>query len=86
ACNFSLVLPGLTKLRAPVPLGGTSNHFRTDALRDLGGWDSYNVTEDADLGIWISRRGLQVAVIDSVTWEEANSQVGNWVRQRSRCR
>lgn len=84
ACNFSLVLPGLTKLNAPVPLGGTSNHFRTGMLRDLGGWDGYNVTEDADLGIWIARAKRRVAIIDSVTWEEANSRVGNWVRQRSR--
>jgi glycosyltransferase XagB len=84
AGNFSLVLPGLTKVGAPVPLGGTSNHFRTAALRSLGGWDGYNVTEDADLGIWIARAGFRVAMIDSVTWEEANSKVGNWVRQRSR--
>lgn len=84
ACNFSLVLPGLTRSGAPVPLGGTSNHFRTEALRQLGGWDGYNVTEDADLGIWIARAGLRVSMIDSVTWEEANSRVGNWIRQRSR--
>jgi len=84
ACNFSLVLPGLTRLNAPVPLGGTSNHFRTRMLRDLGGWDGYNVTEDADLGMWIARARQRVAIIDSVTWEEANSRVGNWVRQRSR--
>lgn len=84
ACNFSLMLPGLTAWGAPVPLGGTSNHFRTDILRDLGGWDGYNVTEDADLGMWIARSGFRVAIIDSVTWEEANSRVGNWVRQRSR--
>jgi cellulose synthase/poly-beta-1,6-N-acetylglucosamine synthase-like glycosyltransferase len=84
ACNFSLVLPGLTRTDAPVPLGGTSNHFRTQALRELGGWDGYNVTEDADLGIWIARAGLRVSMIDSVTWEEANSRVGNWIRQRSR--
>jgi len=84
ACNFSLILPALTRLRAPVPLGGTSNHFRTEVLRELGGWDEYNVTEDADLGMWIARSGLRVAVIDSVTWEEANSRPGNWIRQRSR--
>lgn len=84
ACNFSLVLPGLTRLRVPVPLGGTSNHFRTRDLRELGGWDSYNVTEDADLGIRIARAGLHVEMIDSVTWEEANSEIGNWTRQRSR--
>jgi cellulose synthase/poly-beta-1,6-N-acetylglucosamine synthase-like glycosyltransferase len=84
ACNFSLVLPGLTDLRVPVPLGGTSNHFRTKELRELGGWDSYNVTEDADLGICLARAGLRVEMIDSVTWEEANSELGNWIRQRSR--
>lgn len=84
ALNFSYVLPGLVRLQAPVPLGGTSNHFRTEALRELGGWDGFNVTEDADLGMWIARHGMQVGVIDSVTWEEANSRLGNWVRQRSR--
>ncbi len=68
----------------PIPLGGTSNHFRMDALRDLGAWDPYNVTEDADLGIRIARRGWSVRMMDSVTEEEANSRLGNWVRQRSR--
>jgi cellulose synthase/poly-beta-1,6-N-acetylglucosamine synthase-like glycosyltransferase len=81
---FDLVLPGLYRNRHPIPLGGTSNHFRTDVLRDLDAWDPFNVTEDADLGIRLWKRGQGTAVIDSVTWEEANSQVGNWVRQRSR--
>ena len=27
------------RLGLPIPLGGTSNHFRTDYLRELGGWD-----------------------------------------------
>jgi cellulose synthase/poly-beta-1,6-N-acetylglucosamine synthase-like glycosyltransferase len=84
ASYFSLLLGGLTRIGGPVPLGGTSNHFPTYALRQLGGWDAFNVTEDADLGIWIARRGGRVALISSVTWEEANSRVGNWVRQRSR--
>jgi cellulose synthase/poly-beta-1,6-N-acetylglucosamine synthase-like glycosyltransferase len=84
ALNFSLVLRGLDRFRVPIPLGGTSNHFRTDALRDLGAWDSYNVTEDADLGMRIARRGWAVRMMLSVTEEEANSKVGNWIRQRSR--
>jgi hypothetical protein len=29
--------------------GGASNHFRTEALRYAGGWDPFNVTEDAYL-------------------------------------
>lgn len=84
ATNFSLSLRGLDRYRLAIPLGGTSNHFRTDALAALGGWDPYNVTEDADLGIRIARRGWDVRMIVSVTEEEANSRLRNWVRQRSR--
>jgi cellulose synthase/poly-beta-1,6-N-acetylglucosamine synthase-like glycosyltransferase len=84
ALNFSLVLRGLDRFGLPIPLGGTSNHFRTDALRQLGGWDPFNVAEDADLGMRIARRGWAVRVMASVTEEEANSKVGNWIRQRSR--
>jgi len=82
--NFSLVLRGLDRFSLPIPLGGTSNHFRTDALRQLGGWDPFNVAEDADLGMRIARRGWAVRMMASVTEEEANSKVGNWIRQRSR--
>jgi cellulose synthase/poly-beta-1,6-N-acetylglucosamine synthase-like glycosyltransferase len=81
---FDYTLAGLDRMRLPIPLGGTSNHFRTDMLRDLGGWDPYNVTEDADLGIRASARGHRVAVVNSTTYEEANMAVGNWIRQRSR--
>lgn len=81
---FDYVLTGLDQLRLPIPLGGTSNHFRVDRLRELGGWDPFNVTEDADLGIRAAARGYRVAVINSTTWEEANTRVGNWIRQRSR--
>ncbi|MCV4714553.1 hypothetical protein OFC05_31270, partial [Escherichia coli] len=54
---FDLMLPGLDAANAPIPLGGTSNHFRTDKLLELGAWDPYNVTEDADLGIRLARAG-----------------------------
>jgi cellulose synthase/poly-beta-1,6-N-acetylglucosamine synthase-like glycosyltransferase len=81
---FDMLLPSLARRGLPVPLGGTSNHFRTPALRALGGWDAYNVTEDLDLGMWIARRRWRVEILDSITWEEANSRLGNWIRQRSR--
>lgn len=81
---FEAILPGLTRLHAPIPLGGTSNHFRADALRALGGWDPYNVAEDADLGIRLVRRGYRAEIFESVTWEEANSEVRSWIKQRSR--
>ncbi len=81
---FDWLLPGLQALGLPIPLGGTSNHFRTNVLRSLGGWDAYNVTEDADLGLRLSRRGFTCRVLNSTTMEEANCQHANWLRQRTR--
>ncbi len=81
---FDLMLPGLQKLGAPIPLGGTSNHFRIAVLRELHAWDPFNVTEDADLGVRLAQRGYSVGVIDSTTFEEANCSIANWIRQRSR--
>jgi len=81
---FDHFLPALDRLGAPVPLGGTSNIFRTDVLIEVGGWDPFNVTEDADLGLRLARRGYRTAVIDSTTFEEANCAFGNWIRQRTR--
>jgi cellulose synthase/poly-beta-1,6-N-acetylglucosamine synthase-like glycosyltransferase len=81
---FSMFLPGLVSLDAPLPLGGTSNHFRREVLEELGAWDPYNVTEDADLGIRLARKGYRCGVLESVTLEEANSDFVNWVKQRSR--
>ncbi len=82
--HFDLLLPGMSKFNFPLPLGGTSNHFRVSALREVGGWDPFNVTEDCDLGIRIYENGCRTALIDSTTWEEANSKIGNFIRQRSR--
>ncbi|MFF2484274.1 glycosyltransferase family 2 protein [Paenibacillus sp. NPDC058071] len=81
---FELLLPGVMKLDIPIPLGGTSNHFKTDVLKKINAWDPYNVTEDADLGVRLYKEGYKTAIVDSRTWEEATSQTGNWIRQRSR--
>ncbi len=81
---FDVVLPGFQSIGTAIPLGGTSNHFRTHVLRDLKGWDAFNVTEDADLGMRLFRERYKTAVIDSTTLEEPNSNVKNWIRQRSR--
>jgi cellulose synthase/poly-beta-1,6-N-acetylglucosamine synthase-like glycosyltransferase len=67
-----------------MPLGGTSNHFRIEALAAIHGWDPYNVTEDADIGIRLARKDYRVRTFDSTTYEEAPTDLGNWVRQRSR--
>ena len=81
---FTQFLPGLVRIGAPIPLGGTSNHFRREAVLAVGGWDPFNVTEDADLGLRLHRMGYRIGVLDSITLEEANSDAINWVKQRSR--
>ena len=84
ACWFDFYLPGLHALEAPIPLGGTSNHFRLPALRLLKGWDPFNVTEDCDLGVRLYVEGQRTAPLDSTTLEEATFRLGPWIRQRSR--
>ncbi len=84
AGQFDVFLPGLAAMRMPLPLGGSSNHFRTAVLREVGGWDSYNVTEDADLGFRLARFGYRSITFDSTTEEEAPIRFKAWLGQRSR--
>lgn len=81
---FRIVLPGLERMGFAVPLGGTTLFFRRAVLEELGGWDAHNVTEDADLGIRLARRGYRTELIYTVTKEEANCRWWPWVKQRSR--
>lgn len=81
---FDLILPALQRYGLPLPLGGTSNHFRRAALERVLAWDPYNVTEDADLGVRIARFGMRVGVIGSTTWEEAPPTLRIWLGQRTR--
>lgn len=84
ATLFGVILPVLAAHRLPLPLGGTSNHFRCSILRQVGAWDPYNVTEDADLGMRLARLGYTTGTIESRTYEEANVRLLNWLRQRAR--
>ena len=81
---FRCLLPGMVSRQGVLPLGGTSNHFRRAELVSVGAWDPYNVTEDADLGIRLERNGHRIGILDSVTMEEVNSDLVNWIKQRSR--
>ncbi|WP_371168341.1 glycosyltransferase family 2 protein [Aliiroseovarius sp. 2305UL8-7] len=81
---WRIVLPGVARAGFAIPLGGTTLFFRRDALEELGRWDAHNVTEDADLGIRLARRGFRTELVDTVTEEEANCRVWPWIKQRSR--
>ncbi len=84
ATLFRFMLPGLYRLRMPIPLGGTSNHIRRECLQKLGEWDPYNVTEDADLGIRLAAHGYRTLPLRSLTGEEAPIKLSMWIKQRSR--
>jgi cellulose synthase/poly-beta-1,6-N-acetylglucosamine synthase-like glycosyltransferase len=84
AAWFRVVLPGLARLGLPVPLGGTTLFLKRTAIEDLYGWDAHNVTEDADLGLRLHRRGYRTILMHSATDEEANCSVWPWIKQRSR--
>jgi cellulose synthase/poly-beta-1,6-N-acetylglucosamine synthase-like glycosyltransferase len=84
AGQFDVFLPGLAALGLPLPLGGSSNHFYTATLRQMRGWDPYNVTEDADLGMRLARFGYRADVMNSTTFEEAPANFDAWLRQRTR--
>ncbi len=84
AALFDVINPGLARLGLPIALGGTSNHFRVEALRRVNGWDAWNVTEDIDLGIRLARFGYTVGVIGSTTFEEAPHRLRAWLGQRRR--
>ncbi|HWU16711.1 MAG TPA: glycosyltransferase family 2 protein [Devosia sp.] len=81
---FTVLLPALARWDLVMPLGGTSNHFRLSTLRALGGWDAFNVTEDADLGVRLARRGHRVEVMALATLEEAPVTLAAWLGQRTR--
>jgi glycosyltransferase XagB len=81
---FDCLKAGAARAGWPVPLGGSSNHFRTSILKQVGGWDAWNVTEDADLGIRLARFGWQVEDLASTTWEEAPNSLAAWMNQRTR--
>jgi cellulose synthase/poly-beta-1,6-N-acetylglucosamine synthase-like glycosyltransferase len=84
AALFDGLLPALAALGMPLPLGGTSNHFRREALEAVGGWDPFNVTEDADLGLRLARYGYGSATLTLPTYEDAPDRLAPWLRQRTR--
>jgi cellulose synthase/poly-beta-1,6-N-acetylglucosamine synthase-like glycosyltransferase len=82
--HFLVSLPTYFSLSNIILLGGSSNFFRIESLKSLGGWDPANVTEDADLGIRMARKNYDVVPLDVMTYEEAPPKVYPWLKQRIR--
>lgn len=81
---FNLVLPFCARYDIPFPLGGSSNYLPYNMLCKLKYWDSYNVTEDAEIGFAAALSGMKGIVIDSYTYEEAPEKITVWLKQRRR--
>ena len=84
AVQFETLLPALVRAGRPIPLGGTSNHLRMDILRALGGWDPFNVTEDADLGFRLAFGGYRTGLLTLPTYETPTRSFATWLPQRAR--
>ena len=84
AALFEVTLPAMARLGLPFPLGGTSNHFDVAALRSVGGWDAWNVTEDADLGLRLWRAGYRLGTLRRPTYETPPGEMMDWLPQRTR--
>ncbi|WP_166443737.1 glycosyltransferase [Rhabdaerophilum calidifontis] len=84
AALFDCMKAGSASAGWSVPLGGSSNHFRLPVLRQIGAWDAWNVTEDAELGLRLARFGWSVGDLRSTTWEEAPNRLDSWLGQRRR--
>ena len=78
------MLPALAASDAPVLLGDSSHHLPATVLRELGGWDPFHGTAEADLGVRLARAGHHTAVLDSATWSSAPGRLGTWLRECSR--
>lgn len=81
---FSYVLPALSRLHSVVPLGGSSSHIRKSSLAEVGGWNSANATESAEMAIRFYRNGYRTLILDSDTKTKAAAGLRNWSRRRSR--
>lgn len=84
AALFDVFNKGVAEAGLPLALGGTSNHFRTRVLRRAGGWDAWNVAEDADIGFRLARLGYKIEMLASTTSEQAPATLPDWFKQRRR--
>jgi glycosyltransferase XagB len=69
------------------PLGGNTVFFTREVLQRVGGWDEYDLTEDADIGIRISLLGESIRVVYDdryVTREETPPTLSQFIKQRTR--
>lgn len=70
-----------------VPLGGNTVFFKKKLLMSIGGWNEAFLTEDADIGIRLSKLGAKIDITYDerhATKEETPATLGEFIRQRTR--
>lgn len=70
-----------------IPLGGNTAFFKKEKLLQIGGWDQNCLTEDADIGLRLSKAGANIRVVydeQHTTREETPPTVAGLVKQRTR--
>ncbi len=70
-----------------IPLGGNTVFFKKQWLKKVHGWDETCLTEDADIGLRLSRKGAKIKIIydeQHTTKEETPSSVKGFLKQRTR--
>ena len=72
---YRVYMPALTYSNFPVPLGGTTNFFKRYVLKELEGWDPYNVTEDFDLGIRLYNEHKKVGIAFDLLGKRASDSI-----------
>jgi cellulose synthase/poly-beta-1,6-N-acetylglucosamine synthase-like glycosyltransferase len=82
---YKAVMNGKDRLGLFVPLTGSCQFIRAEALRSLGGWDEFSLAEDVELAARLLESDHRVRFCqDAVSLQEAPSHLSQLFRQRSR--
>jgi cellulose synthase/poly-beta-1,6-N-acetylglucosamine synthase-like glycosyltransferase len=81
---FYFLFRGYSSLKINCPLGGTSNHILKNALLRCGYWNSFNVTEDLELSILLTKFNFKIRFLNSFTQEQCVYTLKSWFKQRIR--
>jgi len=82
--HHKVVVQTLAKHRLLPLFPGNSVYIKTNVLRQSGGLDVFNSTEDCEFGVRFTMDDYEIASVNSATWEEAPSEIAPWIRQRTR--
>ena len=82
---FQALLSGREKLKLFVPLNGSCQFIRRNALEELGGWDETSLTEDVELALRLVEKKRQIKYAEDVCCgQETPNGLRDFIKQRVR--